>query len=87
MIPRNKRNGLPPLDTSRGAHRPVAEGGSAVIKEEEMSAHIEKLKQVSLGTQRLSNLLVDQIQVLTETVPVLHGFEIVRIRFHIIILA
>ena len=54
---------------------------------EDMSAYIEKLKQVSLGTQRLSILLVDQLQELSGTIPVSHGLEIVSIRFHTIILA
>jgi len=88
MQSKNKRNGVTPLDTSRNAHRPIAEGGgSAVIRMEDMSAYIEKLKQVSLGTQRLSILIVDQLQELSGTIPVSHGLEIVSIRFHAIILA
>jgi len=88
MLSKNKRNGVTPLDTNRGAHRPTAEGGgSAVIKAEDMSAYIEKLKQLALGNQRLSILIVDQLQGLSGTIPVSHGLEIVSIRFHTIILA
>ena len=85
-MPSKKPNGLPSLDTN--VHRPTTEGkGEAVIKLEDMGGHIEKLKQVSLGTQKLVNLLVDQLQGLEETIPVLRGSEIVCIRFHPITLA
>ena len=80
---KNKRNGLPSLNT--GGHRPATEGeGSSIVELGDMGDHIAKLKQVSLGTQKLVNLLVDQLQGLSGTIPVLNGFEIVCIRFHLI---
>lgn len=83
---RNRLNGVPPLNTN--VRRPTTGGGgSAIVELGDMGDHIEKLKLVSLGTQKLVDLLVGQLQGLSGTVPVLHGFEIVRIRFHLIVLA
>ena len=87
MLPKSKRNGATPLDTGRGAHRPTAEGGGpAIIKTEDTSAYIAKLKQLALGNQRLSIFIVDQLQGLSGTIPASHGREIVSIRFHTITL-
>ena len=77
-MPKEKRNGLAPLDTS--VHRPTTGGeGSAVIDLRDVGGHIGKLKQVSFGTQKLVKLLVDQLEGLSWTIPVLQGSEIVRI--------
>lgn len=77
---KNKHNSLTPLDTSSaGPHRggPTAEG--QVVSLGEMGDHIEKLKQVSVTAKSLMNLLGDQLQGLSATIPVLRGFEIVRL--------
>jgi len=77
---------LTPLDT--GVHGSAIKGqGSAVIELGDMGDHIDKLKQVSLMNQKLANLLGDQLQGLSGTIPVLRGFEIVCVRPHPIILA
>ena len=44
--------------------------------------HIEKLKQVTTGTQKLVGLLGEQLQALSGTIPVLRALQIVRVCFH-----
>lgn len=75
---KNKRQNLAHLDTTN-IHGASDEGqGSVVSGLGDMGDHIEKLKHVASTMQKLANLLGDQLQGLSGTIPVLHGLEIVR---------
>ena len=77
----NKRKELNPLDTN--VHGSATKGkGPTVVEMGDVGDHIEKLRQVSSTTEKLMKLVGDQLHVLSETVPVAHGFEVVRIQFH-----
>ena len=77
---KGKLKNLTPLDTTV-AHQPAAEGqGSEAVGLEGMGDHIEKLKQVSGATKTLMGLLGGQLQVLSATIPVLRGFDIVCVQ-------
>jgi len=78
---KNKQRNLSPLNTNvRGS----ATGGkdSKVAEQGDVVAHIEKLRQVSLMSEKLMKLVGEQLHELSGTVPVSHGFEVVRIQFH-----
>ena len=83
----DKRTTLAPLDTTNVHGRTPQGQKSAVVELGDMGDHIKKLKQVSVTAGCLITLLGDQIQVLSRTVPLLRGFEIVRGRSHPIVLA
>lgn len=83
---KNKRKDLPPLNTN--AHRSETEGADpAVIGLGDVTDHLEKLGRVSSTTQKLMNLLGEQLQGLAWAIPVLRGTEAVRIQFHLNVLA
>ena len=83
---KRKDKELHPLDTS--VHRSEAEGAdSAVIGLGDVNDHLGNLGRVSLTTQKLMNFLGEQLQGLSVAIPLLHGAEAVRIRFHPNVLA
>ena len=69
----------PSLDMGKTKTRDRAAEGreSDAIELSEMPDHIGKLRQVSTTTKSLIKLLGEQLQGLSETIPVLRGFEIV----------
>lgn len=70
-------------DTSGHASTSTTQGGGAVVVElGGIADHIEKLKQVTTGTQKLVGLLGEQLQALSGTIPVLRALQIVRVCFH-----
>jgi hypothetical protein len=83
---KSKRRDLSSLDTN--THPPETDGGSsAVIGLGDVGDHLAKLGCVSNTAQKLMNLLGEQLQGLSGTIPVLRGTETVRIRFHLNVLA
>ena len=82
----NKRKTPVPSSTTVDGPAPGGQD-SAVVELRDMGDHIEKLKQVSLTTQKLVNLLGDQLQGLSGSIPILRGFEIVCVQLHPIVLA
>jgi hypothetical protein len=77
---KNARKGQDANNIVRG---PAPEGQeSDVVGLEGMEDHIEKLRRVSVSTKNLMNLLGDQLQRLSATVPIIRGFEIVRVQLY-----
>lgn len=86
---KNKQKALTHLpETGTGVREPKPEGqGSDVVGLGDMKEHIENLKQVSATAKILMNLLGGQLQGLSTAIPVLRGFDIVRVQFNRVIIA
>jgi hypothetical protein len=81
----DRRTALAPLNTADVRSESAQKGQESAVVD--MCDHIKKLKQVSGTAKSLIALLGDQIQVLSRSIPVRRGFEIVCGRFYPIVLA
>ena len=79
---RNRQKALTPLDTGTVTREPEEKPGSEAVGLGGMGDHIKQLKQVSGATKNLMNMLGDQLQQLSATIPMLRGFELVRALSH-----
>ena len=71
------------MDATSSGPVPAVQGQvSAVIELEDAGDHIKKLKGISLATKHLMDLVADQLQGLSATIPLLRGSEIVRVLYY-----
>jgi len=71
-----KRKDLNPINTN--VHKPAEGEGSTAVEVVDVGEYIEKLGQVSSATQMLMKFVGDQLHVLSGTIPVDHGFKVVK---------
>ena len=72
-------------DSMSNNHEPTVQ--FAVIELQDAGDHIKKLKGISLATKHLMDLVGDQLQGLSATIPLLRGSEIVCVLIYPFILA